>query len=98
MARLNYWLGVLVDAVLAGWFLVHAMRTMHGSWVTTGVSLLAGLGLYGFLEYGVHRWGYHDDRSPATPGHRLHHVVVRHFTVASVSDLKGNVFTIGVPQ
>ena len=73
MARLNYWLGVLVDAVLAGGFLVHTMRTMHGSWVTTGVSLLAGLGLYGLLEYGVHRWGYHDDRSPATPGHRLHH-------------------------
>jgi hypothetical protein len=21
----------------------------------------------------VHRWAYHDDRSPATPGHRLHH-------------------------
>ncbi len=49
MARLNYWLGVLVDALLAGGFLVHAMRTMHGTWVTTGVSLLAGLGLYGFL-------------------------------------------------
>jgi len=73
MARLNYWLGVLVDALLAGGFLVHAIRTMHGTWVTTGVSLLAGLGLYGFLEYGVHRWAYHDDRSPATPGHRLHH-------------------------
>ena len=73
MARLNYWLGVMVDALLAGGFLVHAMRRMHGPWVTTGASLLAGLGLYGFLEYGVHRWAYHDDRSPATPGHRLHH-------------------------
>jgi hypothetical protein len=35
-ARLNYWLGVLVDATLAGCFLVHAMRTMHGAWVTAG--------------------------------------------------------------
>jgi hypothetical protein len=51
-ARLNYWLGVLVDATLAGCFLVHAMRTMHGAWVTAGVSVLAGLGLYGLLEYG----------------------------------------------
>jgi dihydroceramide fatty acyl 2-hydroxylase len=73
IARLNYWLGVLVDAVLAGGFLVHAVRTMHGTWITAVLNLLAGFVLYGVVEYGVHRWAYHDDRSPATPGHRLHH-------------------------
>ena len=69
----NYWGGVLVDAGFAGSFLIHTRRAMHGSWVSAGAILVAGLSLYGLLEYVVHRWVYHDERSPATPGHRLHH-------------------------
>ena len=69
----NYWGGVLVDAALASWFLVHALRAMHGTWVTAEAILFVGLGLYGFLEYVIHRWAYHDQWSPAAAGHQLHH-------------------------
>jgi sterol desaturase/sphingolipid hydroxylase (fatty acid hydroxylase superfamily) len=69
----NYLLGVLVDAGVAGGFVVHALRAMHRPWMADGGVVVAGLGLYGLLEYSVHRWAYHDDRSPAAPGHRWHH-------------------------
>ena len=69
----NYWLGILVDASLAGCLLVHAIATSHGPWIRDGGLALIGVGLYGLLEYSIHRWAYHDERSPATPGHRWHH-------------------------
>jgi sterol desaturase/sphingolipid hydroxylase (fatty acid hydroxylase superfamily) len=69
----NYWFGVLVDALVAGGFFLHALRVKHGTWMWDAGVVLAGFGLYGFLEYVVHRWLYHDERSLATPGHRWHH-------------------------
>jgi sterol desaturase/sphingolipid hydroxylase (fatty acid hydroxylase superfamily) len=70
---INYWSGMLLDAAVAAGLLVHAGRVPHRPPVTEAGVLLVGLGVYSLLEYVVHRWAYHDPRSPATPGHRRHH-------------------------
>jgi len=70
----NYWGGILLDASIAGGLLVHAMRTASSGWAMEAGLLVGGLGLYGLVEYSIHRWAYHDHRSPVTRGHRLHHI------------------------
>ena len=69
----NYWFGFIVDATVAVYFLVHALRSVVGTWATCSLVVVAGLGLYRLMEYSFHRWVYHDRRSPATAGHLLHH-------------------------
>jgi sterol desaturase/sphingolipid hydroxylase (fatty acid hydroxylase superfamily) len=69
----NYWLGVLVDAAVAAYLVAHALQVVRGAWLPDGAIVLCGLALYGLLEYCIHRWVYHGERSPAAPGHRWHH-------------------------
>ena len=72
-SALNYWLGFMVDVTVAGFFLAHTLTSMHRPLLISCLVVLAGLGLYGLLEYVFHRWIYHGRRSPATTGHLLHH-------------------------
>jgi len=72
-SALNYWLGFMVDLTVAGFFLAHTLTSMHRPLLISCLVVLAGLGLYGLLEYVFHRWIYHGRRSPATTGHLLHH-------------------------
>lgn len=72
-SALNYWLGFMVDLTVAGFFFVHTLRYLHRPLVISGLVVLAGLGLYGLMEYFFHRWIYHGRRSPAATGHLLHH-------------------------
>jgi hypothetical protein len=59
-APANYWAGMLLDAGIAGWLLVHAARVPQRPWMIGGTVLfLGGLCLYSLVEYVVHRWFYH---------------------------------------
>jgi sterol desaturase/sphingolipid hydroxylase (fatty acid hydroxylase superfamily) len=69
----NYWFGFLVDATVAGWFLARALTHIHHGLAACILLVLAGLGLYGMMEYLFHRWVYHGPRSPAATGHLMHH-------------------------
>ncbi|HXJ79624.1 MAG TPA: sterol desaturase family protein [Candidatus Methylomirabilis sp.] len=70
---LNYWGGILLDAVVAAGLLAHAILVTRRPWMLEGAILVVGLGVYTLLEYLAHRWLYHHPQSPATAGHRLHH-------------------------
>ncbi len=58
-SALNYWLGFMVDVTVAGFFLAHTLTSMHRPLLISCLVVLAGLGLYGLLEYVFHRWIYH---------------------------------------
>ena len=73
-SALNYWLGFMVDFTVAGFFLAHTLTYLHRPLLISCLVVLAGLGLYGLMEYVFHRWIYHGRRSPAATGHLLHHV------------------------
>jgi sterol desaturase/sphingolipid hydroxylase (fatty acid hydroxylase superfamily) len=73
-APANYWAGMLLDAGIAVWLLVHAARVPQRPWMIGGTVLfLGGLCPYSLVEYVVHRWFYHHPLSPGAFGHRLHH-------------------------
>jgi 4-hydroxysphinganine ceramide fatty acyl 2-hydroxylase len=72
-SHFNYWFGFMVDAAVAVSFWMLALRYVRGTWATWISVLLAGLSLYGLMEYLFHRWIYHGGRSPAATGHLMHH-------------------------
>ena len=72
-SHFNYWLGFMVDAAVAVSFWMFALRYVRGTWATWISVVLAGLSLYGLMEYLFHRWIYHGGRSPAATGHLMHH-------------------------
>jgi hypothetical protein len=72
-SHFNYWFGFMVDAAVAVSFCMFALRYLRGSWATWISVVLAGLSLYGLMEYLFHRWIYHGGGSPAATGHLMHH-------------------------
>jgi hypothetical protein len=72
-SHFNYWFGFMVDAAVAVSFWMLALRYVPGTWATWISIVLAGLSLYGLMEYLFHRWIYHGGRSPAASGHLMHH-------------------------
>jgi hypothetical protein len=72
-SHFNYWLGFMVDAAVAVTFWMFALRYVRGTWATCISVVLAGLSLYGLMEYLFHRWIYHGERTPAATGHLMHH-------------------------
>src|SRR5260370_20675124 len=64
-SALNYGWGFMVGVTVAGFFLGHTLTSMHRPLLISCLVVLAGLGLYGLLEYVFHRWIYHGRRSPA---------------------------------
>jgi len=71
---INYWSGMALDAAVAVGLLAYALRTAHERVMADAGLLLAGLALYGLLEYVSHRFLYHAAVSPLSPGHWLHHL------------------------
>ena len=68
----NYWIGFTLDVVLGVGLIAYglASRTVG---LSTLAAVFAGWLFFTFLEYGIHRWGYHGPESPLTHVHRFHH-------------------------
>ncbi len=71
--RLNYWAEFGLDIPLGAALIVSGLR-QHGLSVGSVVlTVVAGLLLFSFLEYAVHRWLFHGSIRVVVQGHGEHH-------------------------
>jgi dihydroceramide fatty acyl 2-hydroxylase len=71
-SRVNYWLSFMLDVATAGTVLgLGIVRAQEP--VAAMLAFLAGVFLFTFIEYGMHRWLFHARASFATESHRTHH-------------------------
>ena len=69
----NYWIGFVTDPLTALFFLFwEAVVLPSNVLVLVAVSTL-GLLSWSLLEYAFHRWVYHQGRTLAHAGHKMHH-------------------------
>jgi 4-hydroxysphinganine ceramide fatty acyl 2-hydroxylase len=68
----NYWIGFALDVALGVALLSFGLAN-HVLGLPTVAAVAAGWMFFTFIEYGIHRWGYHGPASPLTHVHRFHH-------------------------
>ncbi|MBN8712517.1 MAG: sterol desaturase family protein [Xanthomonadales bacterium] len=71
--RANYWLEVVVDAVLGFALLVVGARLGAGGVPGVALAVVLGLFVFSFIEYFFHRWMFHTHIPLFEQGHRKHH-------------------------
>jgi sterol desaturase/sphingolipid hydroxylase (fatty acid hydroxylase superfamily) len=71
-SKANYWIGFGVDVAL-GLGLIGYGIASHRLELATLAAVLTGWLFFTFIEYAIHRWGYHGPDSPLTYVHRFHH-------------------------
>lgn len=70
--RVNYWLEPALDSALVWALLAEGLRR-HVSVPLAAPLLLAGLLVFSFMEYVVHRWIFHGPLQTFARGHAAHH-------------------------
>lgn len=75
-SKFNYWAGYVANFSLVFWLFSFAWMdlrsgTLPGS--SAAVAFFAGVLIWTFLEYVLHRFLYHEIKSPLSVGHDLHH-------------------------
>jgi sterol desaturase/sphingolipid hydroxylase (fatty acid hydroxylase superfamily) len=71
--RTNGRAGLVADIAVGGILVYEGLRRRDVLLPATSLTLLAGLALFSFIEYGSHRWLFHGSVSIAEQGHRKHH-------------------------
>jgi len=71
--RANYWLEPVLDTTLGVTLLTEGLRH-HVSSLSASLLVLAGLCVFSFMEYVVHRWVFHGAAQPLARGHASHHL------------------------
>jgi sterol desaturase/sphingolipid hydroxylase (fatty acid hydroxylase superfamily) len=71
--RFHYWFTFFSDSCVALFFLVYGVLHYHGEPLASIVALCSGFLLFGLIEYLMHRWFFHDARSPGYKNHVQHH-------------------------
>ena len=69
----NYWISFISDPVAVVFFIYWEAAILHTSILGLSISYGSGLLIWSLLEYSFHRWIYHQGRTPAHVGHKLHH-------------------------
>jgi sterol desaturase/sphingolipid hydroxylase (fatty acid hydroxylase superfamily) len=72
-SRSNYWLAYAMDFTCPAVMFWLGMKYSAG-WLTILTSVAAGIFVFSFVEYSMHRWLFHAPVSFATDIHRSHHV------------------------
>jgi len=72
VSKWNYWVGFTLDIVLGLAFITYGLAS-HEIGLTTLVAVACGWLFFTFIEYAIHRWGYHGPESPLTHVHVFHH-------------------------
>ena len=70
-SKTNYWAGFFLDIALGIGLLAYGVANRFA--VATFAAILTGWLFFTFIEYAIHRWGYHGPDSPLTYVHRFHH-------------------------
>ncbi len=71
-SRMNYWASYITDFSCPIVFAYLGMR--HGAnWAMSMSSFLSGLAAFSLVEYSIHRWLLHDERSVLFRLHEAHH-------------------------
>jgi 4-hydroxysphinganine ceramide fatty acyl 2-hydroxylase len=71
-SRVNYWTAFALDVATAGVLIglsISIAREPAGALLT----FIAGVFIFTFIEYGMHRWLFHARASFATASHQAHH-------------------------
>jgi 4-hydroxysphinganine ceramide fatty acyl 2-hydroxylase len=71
-SKWNYWIGFGLDIVLGVTMIAFGV-THHPIGLATLAAVASGWLFFTFIEYAIHRWGYHGPASPLTVVHRFHH-------------------------
>jgi len=73
MGTFNYWFAFVADfstaAFFLGWELTHGVHLWQAC-----AAFTLGFILWGFTEYGFHRWIYHQPEGIFGEGHHIHHI------------------------
>lgn len=72
-SRINYWSAQIVDVLTAAGFAFIGMAWYSGPPVGAPLLVLAGLFLWSFVEYGMHRWLFHGPLPGPRREHLRHH-------------------------
>lgn len=72
LSRVNYWFGFWLDIVLGVTLIAYGLAS-HDVDLPTLAAVLSGWLFFTFIEYAIHRWGYHGPESPLTQVHVFHH-------------------------
>lgn len=71
--RANYWAEFMVDGLVFVALIGAGLQTPGVSLEQVVLTLLAGLLLFSFSEYCIHRWLFHSFNSVLSQGHDAHH-------------------------
>lgn len=71
--RANYWIEVVIDAVLCLVLLILGWRMHQAGLLSALLALALGLFAFSFIEYFFHRWIFHTRVPLFAQGHDLHH-------------------------
>ena len=69
----NYWIGFVSDPATAIFFVVWDIWRLHTSLGLFFLCYLGGVFSWTLFEYIFHRWIYHQGKTLAHAGHRMHH-------------------------
>lgn len=95
----NYWFTFVSDPLTVGFLLFWEAFILGSSPAIMGLSYVAGLLTWSFLEYSFHRWVYHKGHTPAHDGHNIHHresetlIAMPWFVVTGLFGLVWYIFT-----
>ncbi len=71
-SKVNYWFGFGLDIALGLVLLAFGLAS-RGFAISTLVAAAAGWLVFTFIEYSMHRWGYHGPDSMLSYPHKFHH-------------------------
>jgi sterol desaturase/sphingolipid hydroxylase (fatty acid hydroxylase superfamily) len=71
-SKANYWIGFALDLVLGISLLAYGIAR-HPLGLAMLGAVFTGWLFFTFIEYAIHRWGYHGPDSPLSYVHRFHH-------------------------
>ena len=69
----NYWTSFIADSITIVFFLFWVTIVLRTGALIVIAAYGAGLLSWTLLEYSGHRWLYHQGRTPAHTGHKMHH-------------------------
>jgi len=70
--RINYWASYATDLACPLVFAYLGFRN-HFNWLSAMLEILAGLAMFSFVEYSIHRWLLHNSKTPFFLLHEAHH-------------------------
>lgn len=71
--RVNYWTEFAIDIPLGAVLIFLGLRRFNSQGGAALFTMMAGVLLFSFIEYFVHRWLFHGPESILTKGHCAHH-------------------------